>query len=189
VGTTRIANHEGLGCGNPFLIDVVGASIGEAKKRFTLPINFTQPIETIVTGVYPNIDLYIGGACPTCWLMTAMAEAALSKVPRRFSLIVGVDPKVPQKLRTDLDHTFFLGECALATTGDLRDIRNEMQLKGIDRFLGGCPPYEQLLVKLEDILVRMGYLTKEELVDKAREHRKKFFDYYRAYDPTWEPEL
>jgi uncharacterized protein (DUF362 family) len=189
VGTTRIANHEGLGCGNPFLIDVVGNTIDEVKKKLTLPINYTQPIETIVTGVYPNIDLYIGGACPTCWLMTAMAEAALSKVPQRFSLIVGVDPKVPPKLKTDLDHTFFLGECALATTGDLRDMRNEMQLAGIDRFLGGCPPYEQLLVKLEDILVKMGYLTQEELIDKAREHREKFFDYYRAYDPTWEPEL
>ncbi len=190
VGTTRIANHEGLGCGNPFLIEVKGNTIEEVKKKFTLPINFTQPIETIVTGVYPNIDLYIGGACPTCWLMTAMAEAALAKVShQRFSLIVGVDPKVPPKLKTDLEHTFFLGECALATTGDLRDMRNEMQLKGIDRFLGGCPPYEQLLVKLEDILIRMGYLSKEELIDKAQEHREKFFDYYRAYDPTWEPEL
>lgn len=189
VGTTRIANHEGLGCGNPFLIDVKGNTIDEVKKKFTLPINYTQPIDTIVTGVYPNIDLYIGGACPTCWLMTAMAEAMLAKVPQRFSLIVGVDPKVPPKLRTDLDHTFFLGECALATTGDLREMRNEMQLNGIDRFLGGCPPYEQLLVKLEDILVRMGYLTQEELIDKAREHREKFFDYYRAHDPTWEPEL
>ena len=190
VGTTRIANHEGLGCGNPFLIDVVGNTIDEAKKKLALPINYTQPIETIVTGVYPNIDLYIGGACPTCWLMTAMAEAVLAKVShQRFSLIVGVDPKVPPKLKTDLDHTFFLGECALATTGDLRDMRNEMQLRGIDRFLGGCPPYEQLLVKLEDTLIEMGYLTQEELIEKAKEHRDKFFAYYRSHDPTWEPVL
>jgi uncharacterized protein (DUF362 family) len=187
VGTTRIANHEGLGCGNPFLIDVVGNTVDEVKKKLTLPINYTQPIDTIVTGVYPNIDLYIGGACPTCWLMTAMTEATLARIPKRFSLIVGVDPKVPPVLKTDLDHTFFLGECALATTGCLRDMRNEMQLGGIDRFLGGCPPYEQLLVKLEHILVEMGYLSNEELIDKASEHRKKFFDYYKGHDPAWEP--
>lgn len=188
VGTTRIANHEGLGCGNPFLIEVLGNRIDEVKKKFTLPVNYTQPIDTLVTGVYPNIDLYIGGACPTCWLMTAMAEAMLAKIPERFSLIVGVDPKVPPRLRTALDHCFFLGECALATTGDLRDLRNEMQLGGLDRFLGGCPPYEQLLVKLENILVDMGYLSEDELVEKALEHRKKFFDYYRSRDDTWEPQ-
>jgi len=189
VGTTRIANHDGLGCGNPFLIDVVGTPIAEAKKKLTLPINYTQPLESIVTGIYPNIDLYIGGACPACWLMTAMAESLLAKVPNKFTLIVGVDPKIPPGFAPDLAHTFFLGECALATGGDLRELRNEMQLKGLDRFLGGCPPYEQALVKLEDTLIAMGFLQEDDLVKKAVEHREKFFDYYRAHDPTWEPEV
>ena len=189
VGTTRIANHDGLGCGNPFLIDVVGTPIAQAKKKLMLPINYTQPLESIVTGIYPNIDLYIGGACPACWLMTAMAESLLAKVPKKFTLIVGVDPKIPPGFAPDLTHTFFLGECALATGGDLRELRNEMQLKGIDRFLGGCPPYEQALVKLEDTLIAMGFLQEDDLVKKAVEHREKFFDYYRAHDPTWEPEV
>ena len=187
VGTTRIAGHDGLGCSNPFLIEVVGDSIEQVRRKLTLPINYTQPLESIVTGVYPNIDLFIGGACPTCWLMTAMVEAALSKAPEKFSLIVGIDPKIPSRFATDLEHTFFLGECALSAGGDLREIRNEMQLKGIDRFLGGCPPYEQALVKLEDILIRMGHLSEEELVRKALEHRERFFDFYKAHDPTWEP--
>jgi uncharacterized protein (DUF362 family) len=187
VSTTRIANHDGLGCGNPFLIEVVGDTIVQARKKLTLPINYTQPLESIVTGVYPNIDLYIGGACPTCWLMAAMVEAAMSKAPERFSLIVGIDPKIPPRFATDLSHTFFLGECALAAGGDLREIRNEMQLKGIDCFLGGCPPYEQALVKLENVLIEMGHLSEEELIRKAVEHRKRFFDYYKSYDPTWEP--
>jgi len=189
VGTTRIAGHDGLGCGNPFLIEVVGNTVEQARKKLMLPINYTQPLESIVTGVYPNIDLYIGGACTTCWLMTAMAEATLSKVPRKFSLIVGIDPKVPPRIATDLEHTFFLGECALAAGGELRELRNAMQLKGIDRFLGGCPPYEQALVKLEDTLIRMGCLEEKELIHKAEEHRKKFFDYYRLHDSTWEPEF
>jgi hypothetical protein len=103
-------------------------------------------------------------------------------------LIVGVDPKIPPKLRTDMAHTFFLGECALATGGELREIRNGMQLAGIDRFLGGCPPYEQMLVKLEDILIEMGYLHADDLIKSAGKHKEKFFKYYSSYDPTWKPE-
>ncbi len=189
VGTTRIAVHDGLGCANPFLIEVVGERVESVKKKFMLPINFTQPVESLVTGIFPNIDLYIGGACSACWLNTILVQGLLAGVPERFSLIVGVDPKVPQNLATDLDHTFFLGECALATGGDLRDMRNEMQLKGKDMFLGGCPPYEQALVKLEDMLVRLGHLSEKKMIEKAHEQRKRFFDYYRARDATWVPEV
>lgn len=188
VSTTRLAAHDGLGIANPMLIEVVGTPVLEVQKKFQLPLTFTLPYDSLVTGVYPNIDVYIGGACPTCWLMAALVEMYLGKIPQRFSLIVGVDPKIPPKLRTDLAHTFFLGECALATGGDLRELRNTMQLAGYDRFLGGCPPYEQSLVKLEEILIGMGYLNADELIDKARKHRDTFFNYYRTYDPTWEPE-
>ncbi len=188
VGTTRIAAHDGLGVANPFLIELVGAPMHEVRKKFQLPINFTQPIESLVTGVYPNIDVYIGGACPACWLLAALVESLLSRIPQHVSLIVGIDPKIPPRIRTDHAHTFFLGECALAAGGELRELRNAMQLSGIDRFLGGCPPYEQALVKLEDILIGMGYISAEDLVNKARKHRDTFFDYYRTYDPTWEPE-
>ena len=188
VGTTRIAAHDGLGVANPFLIELAGAPMHEVRKKFQLPINFTQPIESLVTGVYPNIDVYIGGACPACWLLAALVESLLSRIPQHVSLIVGIDPKIPPRIRTDHAHTFFLGECALAAGGELRELRNAMQLSGIDRFLGGCPPYEQALVKLEDILIGMGYISAEDLVNKARKHRDTFFDYYRTYDPTWEPE-
>jgi len=189
VSTTRLAAHDGLGTANPFMIEVAGETIASVKKKFQLPATYTMPIDSLVTGLYPNIDVYIGGACSTCWLMAALAESQLAKVPQRFSLIVGVDPKIPPQLRTDLAHTFFLGECALATGGDLLELRNAMQLAGIDRFLGGCPPYEQSLVKLEDTLIGMGYLDPQELVEKANKHREEFFHYYREYDPTWEPEM
>ena len=187
VATTRIAAHEGLGVANPFLIDVVGTPIEEVWRRFVLPLNFTQPLDSLVTGVYPNLDVYIGGACPTCWLMAAMVAMQLAKVPQRCSLIVGVDPKVPPRLKTDHAHTFFLGECALAAGGELRELRNALQLEGLDRFLGGCPPYEQALVKLEDILIREGYLEEEDLVRKASAHREEIFAYYQRFDPTWRP--
>jgi uncharacterized protein (DUF362 family) len=189
VSTTRLAAHDGLGTANPFMIEVVGQTIASVRKQFQLPANYTMPIDSLVTGLYPNIDIYIGGACSACWLMAALAESMLAKVPQQFSLIVGVDPKIPPRLRTDMAHTFFLGECALATGSDLLELRNAMQLAGYDRFLGGCPPYEQALVKLEDILIGMGYLKAEELVEKAGKHREEFFNYYRNYDSTWEPEL
>ena len=189
VSTTRLAGHDGLGTANPFLIDVVGTPVSEVKRKFQLPLTYTLPVDSLVTGLYPNIDIYIGGACSACWLMAALAEMQLAKIPQRFSLIVGVDPKIPPKLKTDYAHTFFLGECALATGSDLRELRNAMQLAGYDRFLGGCPPYEQSLVKLEDILINMGYLDPQELVAKAGKHREEFFNYYHKYDPTWEPEM
>lgn len=188
VSTTRLAAHDGLGTASPFLIEVVGTPVAEVRKKFQLPLTFTLPFDNLVTGLYPNIDVYIGGACPTCWLMAALVEMYLGKIPQRFSLIIGVDPKIPPQLRTDLAHTFFLGECALATGGDLRELRNAMQLAGCDRFLGGCPPYEQSLLKLEDTLIDMGYLKADELIEKAIKHRDEFFKYYSAYDPTWKPE-
>ncbi|MFA5399521.1 MAG: DUF362 domain-containing protein [Dehalococcoidia bacterium] len=189
VNTTRLAGHDGLGVSNPFMIEVAGETIASVKKKFQLPATYTMPIDSLLTGVYPNIDIYIGGACWACWLMAALAAGTLAKAPQRTSLIVGVDPKIPPKLRTDMRHTFFLGECALATGGDLLELRNAMQLAGLDRFLGGCPPYEQSLLKLEDIMIEMGYLDPQELVKKAGKHREEFFDYYKKYDPTWEPEL
>jgi uncharacterized protein (DUF362 family) len=188
VSTTRIAAHDGLGIANPLQIEVVGSQVSEVKKTFELPFTYTMPYDSLVTGVYPNIDVYIGGACPACWLMASLAEGYLGGIPQKFSLIVGVDPKIPPKLGTDMAHTFFLGECVLATGGDLREIRNGMQLAGIDRFLGGCPPYEQMLVKLENILIEMGYLHSDDLIKSAGKHREKFFKYYSSYDPTWKPE-
>jgi len=188
VGTTRIAAHDGLGTALPDLIDVVGRPVSEVKKKFTLPINYTQPIDTFVTGVWPNVDLFIGGACPTCWLMAALALPSLNKFPDRTALVLGVDPKVPPGRTWDEKNTFFLGDCALGCAGEAREIRNRISLSGNDTFLPGCPPYEQALKKLEDIMVDRGIITRESLVHKAREHRDRFFDYYKAFDPTWEPE-
>jgi uncharacterized protein (DUF362 family) len=188
VGTTRIAAHDGLGTALPDLIEVVGRQVSEVKKKFMLPLNYTQPVDTFVTGVWPNVDIFIGGACPTCWLMAALALPSLNKFPDRTALMVGVDPKVPTGRTWDERNTFFLGDCALGCAGEAREIRNRISLSGNDTFLPGCPPYEQALKKLEDIMVERGIITRESLVHKAREHRDRFFDYYRTFDPTWKPE-
>lgn len=189
VGTTRIAAYDGLGTAIPHLIDVVGEKVSEVKKKFMLPINYTQPVDTFVTGVWPNVDVFIGGACSTCWLMAALVLPSLNKFPERAALVVGVDPKVPTDRPWDEKNTFFLGDCALGCAGNAREIRNGISLSGNDTFLPGCPPYEQALLKLEDIMVDRGIITRESLVAKAQEHRDRFFDYYRTFDPTWKPEL
>jgi hypothetical protein len=154
-----------------------------------LPINYTQPIDTFVTGVWPNVDVFIGGACPTCWLMSVLVLPSLNKFPDRTALVVGVDPKVSLERPWDDRNTFFLGDCALGCAGDAREVRNRIALSGNDTFLPGCPPYEQAIKKLEDIMVERGIITRESLVAKAREHRDRFFDYYKGFDPTWKPEL
>lgn len=188
VGTTRIAAHEGLGVADPSRIEVVGESLDAIRKKFQLPINYTQPIDALVTGAYPNVDVYIGGACPSCWLMAAGVTMSLSRIKEGASLIVGVDPKVPPGKNWDLKNTFLLGDCAIGCAGEVREIRNRITLAGYDTFLYGCLPYQQAMIKLENILIERGILSEEELVEKARSSRQRFFDYYREFDPTWEPE-
>lgn len=187
VNTTRIAAHEELGIANPFLIPVQGKTVEDVRKPFQLPINFTQPIDSLVTGVYPNVDVYIGGACSSCWLMAAMVLAQISKIPEGASLIVGVDPKIPSDKAWDLGNTFILGDCALGCAGEVRELRNRIALAGHDTFLPGCLPYQQAMLKLERILMQRGVIREEDLVAKTEESRKKFFEYYREFDPTWEP--
>jgi uncharacterized protein (DUF362 family) len=187
VGTTRIAAHDGLGTAFPHLIEVVGEAVDAVKKKFLLPINYTQPIDTLVTGVYPNVDVFIGGACPTCWLMAALILGSLNKFPGPTALIAGIDPKVPPDRAWDPKNTFILGDCAIGCAGPAREVRNLITLAGHDTFLFGCPPYEQAIKKLEEIMIERGIVAQEEPVKKAREHREKFFDYYKKFDPEWEP--
>ena len=187
VNTIRIAAHEGIGVANPFQIEVVGETVESVRKEFQLPITFTQPIDTMVTGVYPNVKVYIGGACQSCWLMSAGVLASISRIEEGASLIVGADPKVPPRKKWDLKNTFFLGDCALGCGGELREIRNRIALAGYDTFLPGCLPYQQASLKLERILMERGIITEQELIDKAKASREKLFSYYQEFDPTWKP--
>jgi len=189
VGTTRIAAYDGIGTMDLGAIEIKGRPIGEVSRSFLLPYNFTQPIESFVTGVYPNVDVFIGGACPSCWLMSAMVLRSLAQIPEGATLIVGVDPKIPEVRKWDFKNTFLLGDCAIGSSGPVRDIRNRITLEGHDTFLYGCLPYQQAMIKLEDILLERGVITTEELIQKAEMNRTRFFDYYRGIDPTWEPEL
>ncbi len=189
VNTTRIAAHDSLGVADPTRIEVVGETVDSVKKKFQLPINYLQPIDTMVTGVYPNVDVYIGGACSSCWLMAAGVLANIAKIKEGASLIVGADPKVPPGKNWDLKNTFLLGDCAIGCAGEVREIRNKITLEGYDTFLYGCLPYQQAMIKLEDILLERGITSEQEIIEKAKANRQRFFEYYKEFDPSWELEL
>ncbi len=189
VNTTRIAAYDGLGTADPGQIEVKGESVAAVRKEFQLPITYTQPIDTLVTGAYPNVDVYIGGACASCWQMAAAVLMNISKIKEGASLIVGRDPKVPPGKDWDLKNTFFLGDCALGCGGELQEVRNRIALEGHDTFLYGCLPYQQAALKLERILIERGIIREQDLIEKARASRERFFEYYKTFDPTWEPEF
>ena len=119
----------------------------------------------------------------------AMVREAINLVrPRRFSLIAGVDPKVPPVLRTELEHTIVLGDCACAATGEVKEIRNAMLLGDKGGMLPGCPPYRPALTRLEEYMIGLGLVTREMIEMRKDQAVQKFYDYYRKVDPTWSPE-
>ena len=104
-------------------------------------------------------------------------------------MIVGADPKVPPGKNWDLKNTFLLGDCAIGCAGEVREIRNKITLEGYDTFLYGCLPYQQAMIKLEDILLERGITSEQEIIEKAKANRQRFFEYYKKFDPSWELEL
>lgn len=188
VPTTRIAQHDGLGTADLAQIDVRGASIEKVERKFALPYNWFKPQDRYVLGLHPNVDIYIGGACKWCWMMSGAIAGMLALfAPRRFSIIAGVDPKVPPALRTGLDHTIILGDCACGATGDVKEIRNAMVLSSKGAMLLGCPPYRPALVMLEEYMIRIGLVTAEMLRMREEQAAKRFYEYYQGLDPTWAP--
>jgi len=188
VPTTRIAQHDGLGTADLAHIDVRGTSIEEAKRKFAFPYNWFKPQDRYVLGLHPNVDIYIGGACKWCWMMSGAIAGTLALfAPLRFSIIAGIDPKVPPALRTGLDHAIVLGDCACGATGDVKEIRNAMVLSNQGAMLPGCPPYRPALARLEEYMIRIGLVTAEMLEKRKEQDTQRFFKYYQGIDPTWTP--
>ena len=190
VTTTRIAQHDGLGTADLSQIEVRGAAIDSVKKKFLLPYTYTKPRDRYVLGMYSNLDIYLGGACPACWMLVGAVGATLAAfAPLRFSVLVGTDPTIPLSLRTDLDHTIIFGDCACSATGDVKQLRNAMLLNEEGLMAPGCPPYRPAFAKLEDYLIRRGLVTPEILHQRKEKATQRLFRYYQEnVDPTWKPE-
>lgn len=189
VSTTRIAQHNGLGTADLSQIEVRGVSIEAVKRKFLLPTVWTKPLDRYVTGVYSNVDTYIGGACRFCWLIAgAMGQTLARYAPQRFSLLAGIDPKTPPTLRTDLDKTILVGDCACSSTGDVKEIRNAMLLHNQGLMAPGCPPYRPAMALFEAYLIRSGLLSPEMIQMRKENATQKLYQYYQSVDPTWIPE-
>lgn len=189
VPAIRVAQHAGLGPADLTAIDIRGETMAAVARRFQPPFNWFRPLDRYVTGNFANVHVYIGGACPWCWMMTAMVARQLSMTaPLEWSLIVGVDPKVPDKLPSDPAHTIVFGDCACAATGTVKELRNSLLVRQEGLILPGCPTFRPTIARFEDYLMKLGLITPELLEMKRLATKQRCFDYYRKIDPTWEPE-
>lgn len=188
VTAIRLAQHDGIGVADLSAIEVVGTTIAEAKEKFLLPITYTKPQDRYLTGMFPNVDVYIGGACKMCWLMAGGFARTLARfAPRRFAIFAGVDPKFAGNLNCPLDHVIMLGDCACSATGSVKELHNQMLLEKSGLLAPGCPPYRPASARLEQYLVDRGMVTREQLEMQHKAAIKKTYDYYKTIDPTWVP--
>lgn len=189
VPVTRIAQYDGIGNASLDRIEVLGNSIDSVKEQFVLPVTFRKPQDRYLTGCYSNVDVHIGGACRQCWLMATTAAMTLAKFRNRhFTLFVGSDPKLGNPVTEDLDNVIFLGDCACAATGELKELRNKMLLENKGLLAPGCPPYRPATAMIEKYLAERGLINEEKMAESRKRTVKRFYDYYKAVDPTWEPE-
>lgn len=188
VAFNRLADYDGIGNGRLENIEVLGARIEDVKEDFVWPDSYRYPDDRFVTGTYQNIDFRIGGACKQCWNMAAGVGRMLSKISdEKFMVIVGSDPKVPNGITTKTENVIFLGDCACAATGCLKEIRNKMLLEEKGVLAPGCPPYRPATAIIEKDLTGRGLLDKTKSREKAVARTKYFYDYYKKIDPTWIP--
>jgi uncharacterized protein (DUF362 family) len=188
VQTTRLAAYAGLGTADLENIEVRGKSIQEVQRKYLLPLNFSKPLDRFVTGCYPNIRTYVSGACPMCWMLASAYSYTLSKYPEPWTLIFGADPKLPPSFDGDLDHVIVMGDCAMAATGKVKELRNRMLLEEKGVLAGGCPPFRPAESRIEKQLVKLGLLTLAEKRARFKQKQAMWFEIYRSVDPTWEPE-
>ncbi len=188
VTSIRLAQHDRIGNADLDKIEVIGPRIDDVKEDFLLPDAFQKQQDRYLTGMYDNVNVYIGGACKQCWFLGSMVARALSRFKdKEFSLFLGIDPKFPGELRTDLDGVVIFGDCACSSTGAMKDIRNRMLLEKKGLIAPGCPPFRPANSMLEEYLIERNMVKREMLSAGHQKAVKNFYAYYKAVDPTWVP--
>ncbi len=189
VPAIRVAQHAGLGPADLEAIEIRGLTVEEVRRPFRPPFNWFRPLDRYVTGAFSNVHVFIGGACPWCWLTAGIVGRQLSMTaPLQWSLVVGVDPKVPRELPSEPRHTIVFGDCACAATGPVKELRNSLLVRQEGLIVPGCPTFRPTIARLEDYLVETGVLSRELLEMRRQATKERCFAYYRKIDPTWEPE-
>jgi len=188
VTAIRLAQHDRIGVADLDKITVKGAALADVREKFKLPFTYVKPQDRFLTGIHENVDVKIGGACKQCWLMATGFASALGKIKtRQFTLLAGSDPKLPGPFEGDLDGVIVLGDCACAATGMVKELRTRILLESKGLLAPGCPPYRPAQAMLEGYLEKRGLLPVELIKAAAAEVTRKFYDYYKAIDPTWKP--
>lgn len=190
VTTTRLAQFYKLGCADLDKVDIRGKSIEEARYDFLLPTTVTKPYDRYATGIYENIDLYIGGACRECWNQCKNVVKLLGKYPQyQWTVLFGNDPKFPPmgEFKGELKYTVLYGDCACACRGNVRELRNAMLLANEGVIINGCPPFRPAAKILSDYLVELGLQKPAPSEGYFSEDQLRAYAYYKKIDSTWIP--
>lgn len=154
ISSIRIAHSEGLGMGDLNQIQIEGSQISELKRHFRRPI-------CNLVGSFPNINVYMGGACVGCvallraYLDQLHVAGLLSSLSHELNIIVGYGAHIPRELKQP---TLVIGDCA-----------EKLRKAGI--FIEGCPPLSKIFLSLLEVL---GENLKIDLVSSFRSHNRLY---------------
>lgn len=131
----RIAHMEGVGVGDLNRIVVKGRSVSEVRRVFKRP-------DQRLFGIYPNVEIYSGGACNYCIVRTKVALARLEAEGRlpseKFTVVLGHKPILPENPDDLPGYVILIGDCAVSAVPEW--IKLKLRLENRLAEAPGCPP-------------------------------------------------
>jgi uncharacterized protein (DUF362 family) len=131
----RIAHMEGVGVGDLNKIVVKGNSILEVRRIFKRP-------DQRLFGIYPNVEIYSGGACNYCIVRTKVALARLEEEGRlpseKFTIILGHKPILPEDPGELPGQVILIGDCAINAVPEWCKLKLRLENRLAEA--PGCPP-------------------------------------------------
>ncbi|MEM2704739.1 MAG: DUF362 domain-containing protein [Candidatus Bathyarchaeia archaeon] len=143
IDVLRIAAYEGIGKAHFKDIEVVGRNLNEVKRNFIKP-------DLRVQAVYPNVEVYMGGACKYCTAFLAEiltllnARGILKKLISPLKIIIGKKLHLSTKLKDHKGYILF-GDCAIEDNAKLGEFVIE-----------GCPPLMNFLNFIKAVEKHVG---------------------------------
>ena len=136
VETTRLAHAQGVGCGDPSAITVLGEPIASVRRAFARP-------DVRISGLFPGVTVLEGGPCVHCYGRARIFLETLEKMGMRehggmSHLLVGIRPPNPEPDEVT-GKAVFVGDCAIQTSSNLRYALGKRAL-----CMEGCPPIPSL---------------------------------------------
>jgi uncharacterized protein (DUF362 family) len=136
VETTRLAHAQGVGCGDPRLIEVAGEPLEAVRRPFARP-------DLRISGLFPGITVLEGGPCVHCYgrariFLETLQKSGLPDNAGISHLLVGIRPPNPD-LEDVPGKVVFVGDCALDGSSNLRYALGPRAV-----CMQGCPPIPSL---------------------------------------------